>query len=149
MRQGTLAAPAEKPALPATTAAPPPQPAGQALHLLALLQREGRLIDFCEEDLAAFPDAQVGAAARTVHEGCRKALRSAFSFAPIRTEAEGAAIAVPAGFDPQAIRLTGNLSGAPPFNGTLRHHGWKVAQVRMPTASGDPTVIAPAEVELP
>jgi hypothetical protein len=146
-RQGALAAPAEKPALPAEK--PPPQPASQALHLLALLQREGRLIDFCEEDLAGFPDAQVGAAARTVHEGCRKALRSAFTFAPIRAEQEGASIAVPQGFDPQAIRLTGNLSGAPPFNGTLRHHGWKVAEVRMPTASGDPTVIAPAEVELP
>jgi uncharacterized protein DUF2760 len=149
VRQGAPALPPQKPALPAEKPASPPPPAGQALHLLALLQREGRLIDFCEEDLAGFPDAQVGAAARTVHEGCRKALRSAFTFAPVRAEPEGASIAVPAGFDPQAIRLTGNLSGAPPFNGTLRHHGWKVAEVRMPTASGDPSVIAPAEVELP
>src|SRR5690348_11825978 len=156
LRQGATALPeenptlrAEKPALPPTSPAPAPQPASPALHLLALLQREGRLIDFCEEDLAGFPDAQVGAAARTVHEGCRKALRSAFTFAPIRTEPEGAPVVVPKGFDPQAIRLTGNLSGAPPFNGTLRHHGWKAASVRMPMAAGDPTVIAPAEVELP
>ena len=149
LRQGAPALPAEKPALAAEKPAPAPQPAGPALHLLALLQREGRLIDFCEEDLAGFPDEQVGAAARTVHEGCRKALRSAFTFAPIRREPEGAPVTVPAGFDPQAVRLTGNLSGAPPFNGTLRHHGWKAAEVRMPTASGDPTVIAPAEVELP
>ena len=31
-----------------------------------MLQREGRLIDFLQEDLAAFPDADVGAAARAV-----------------------------------------------------------------------------------
>jgi len=153
LREGAPALPATSPgatpALPAEKPAPAPQPASPALHLLALLQREGRLIDFCEEDLAGFPDAQVGAAARTVHEGCRKALRSAFTFAPIRTEPEGAPVVVPQGFDPQAIRLTGNLSGSPPFNGMLRHHGWKAASVRMPTAAGDPTVIAPAEVELP
>jgi hypothetical protein len=143
LRRGASAAlPAQKPAL-------PPQPTSQALHLLALLQREGRLIDFCEEDLAGFPDAQVGAAARTVHEGCRKALRGVFTLAPVRAEAEGAQVTVPAGFDPQSIRLTGNVTGSPPFNGVLRHHGWKVAGVRMPAASGDPGVIAPAEVELP
>ncbi len=120
-----------------------------ALQLLALLQREGRLIDFCEEDLAGFPDAQIGAAARTVHEGCRKALRGAFTFASVRPEGEGDTVTVPQGFDPQTIRLTGNVTGSPPFTGVLRHHGWKVASVRMPAASGDPTVIAPAEVELP
>src|SRR3954465_10164474 len=147
--QGGRALPAEKPALPPEKPELPPQPASQALHLLALLQREGRLIDFCEEDLAAFPDAQVGAAARTVHEGCRKALRGAFTLAPVRAEAEGAQVTVPAGFDPQSIRLTGNVTGSPPFNGVLRHHGWKVAGVRMPAASGDPGVVAPAEVELP
>src|SRR5882724_3701078 len=53
--------------------------AGPALHLLSLLQREGRLIDFCEEELAGFSDAQIGAAARTVHDGCRKALRGALT----------------------------------------------------------------------
>ena len=123
--------------------------AGPALHLLSLLQREGRLIDFCEEELAGFSDAQVGAAARTVHDGCRKALRDAFSFAPVRTEAEGAPVRLPAGFDPHAVRLTGNVSGNPPFSGVLRHHGWKVTEARMPSEAGASTVVAPAEVELP
>jgi hypothetical protein len=112
------------------------QPAG--LQVLALLQREGRLIDFCEEDLAGFSDAQIGAAARTVHDGCRKALRSYVKLEPVRTEAEGAAIEVPQGFDARAIRLTGNVVGNPPFRGVLRHHGWR--------AEGG--VVAPAEVEL-
>src|SRR5437588_6760694 len=102
------------------TALPPTahaQPAGPALHLLALLQREGRLIDFCEEELAGFSDAQVGAAARTVHDGCRKALREAFVLKPIRAEPEGAAVSLPGGFDPRAVRLTGNVLGNPPFKG--------------------------------
>jgi Domain of unknown function (DUF2760) len=130
--------------------AKPSEPAGaaQAVHLLSLLQREGRLIDFCEEDLAGFSDAQVGAAARTVHDGCRKAVREAFTLVPVRAEPEGSPITLPAGFDPRAVRLTGNVAGNPPFSGILRHHGWKAAQVRMPAGPGDSSVIAPAEVEL-
>lgn len=106
---------------------------------LAALQREGRLIDFCEENLAGFSDAQVGAAARTVHDGCRKALQAMTALAPVRTEAEGASLEIPAGFDPRAVRLTGNVVGNPPFKGVLRHHGWR---------AGD-EIVAPAEVELP
>lgn len=111
----------------------------EPLDVLAALQREGRLIDFCEEDLAGFSDAQVGAAARTVHDGCRKALRSLVTLAPVRGETEGAPVEVPPGFDPRALRLVGNVVGNPPFRGVLRHHGWRAGE----------TVIAPAEVELP
>ncbi|HUJ29510.1 MAG TPA: DUF2760 domain-containing protein [Myxococcales bacterium] len=121
----------------------------QALQLLSMLQREGRLIDFCEEEIAGVPDAQLGAAARTVHDGCRKALRSAFELLPVRGEPEGAALTLPVGFDPRAVRITGNLVGSPPFAGVLRHHGWRAGAIRMPNASGDPTLLAPAEVELP
>ena len=147
LRSGSaLPAAGERPTL-----ARPPEPmnAAQALHLLSLLQREGRLIDFCEEDLAGFSDAQVGAAARTVHDGCRKAVREAFTLVPVRAEPEGSPVTLPPGFDPRAVRLTGNVTGSPPFSGVLRHHGWKAAQVRMPVASGDSSLIAPAEVELP
>ena len=111
----------------------------EPLQLLAILQREGRLIDFCEEELAGFSDAQIGAAARTVHDGCRKALRSMITLEPVRTEAEGASVELPAGFDPRSVRLTGNVVGKPPFKGVLKHHGWRTAEV----------VIAPAEEELP
>jgi uncharacterized protein DUF2760 len=132
----------------------PPLPAPRhdgTLHLLALLQREGRLIDFCEEDVSGFADADIGAAARTVHAGCRKVIRDTLDLAPIRTEPEGAQIQVAAGFDPGSVRLTGNVIGQPPFSGTLRHHGWRATQVRFPPppAGQDATVLAPAEVELP
>jgi hypothetical protein len=120
-----------------------------ALRLLALLQREGRLVDFCEEELAGFPDAQVGAAARAVHAGCRKALREAFAPVAVRSESEGAAVVLEPGFDASAVRLTGNLVGSPPFRGTLRHHGWRASAAKLPTSAGDATLLAPAEVELP
>jgi hypothetical protein len=76
-------------------------------------------------------------------------MRSAFYLLPVRTEAEGAKVTLPAGFSPRAVRLTGNVVGSPPFAGILRHHGWKIGAIRMPSAPADPTLIAPAEVELP
>jgi hypothetical protein len=123
-------------------------PLRPALRLLALLQREGRLVDFCEEELGGFPDAQVGAAARAVHAGCRKALREAFAPVAVRDEPEGAAVVLESGFDPEAVRLTGNVAGSPPFRGTLRHHGWRASTARLPIAEGDAMLLAPAEVEL-
>jgi hypothetical protein len=121
-----------------------------ALQLLALLQRDARLIDFTEEDLASYADADIGAAARIVHEGCRKVLREHFTIAPVRTEAEGSRISLDAGFDAGAIRLTGNVVGSAPFKGSLSHRGWRATDVRLPKlASGhDVTVLAQAEVEL-
>ena len=121
-----------------------------ALQLLALLQRDARLIDFVSENLADYTDAQIGAAARLVHEGCAKVLREHFSIVPVRDEAEGSRITLPAGFDAAAVRLTGNVVGQPPFNGSLSHRGWRVTEVRLPKlAEGhDTRVLAPAEVEL-
>lgn len=121
-----------------------------ALQILALLQREGRFIDFLEEDVAGFSDAQVGAAARVVHTGCRKALRDHVTLRPIRDEEEGQKVELGKGFDAKAIRLTGNVVGDAPYHGTLAHRGWRVEKIELPkTAEGhDPNVLAPAEVEL-
>ncbi|MGA7815200.1 DUF2760 domain-containing protein [Caballeronia sp.] len=121
-----------------------------AFQLLGLLQRDARFIDFVEEDIAGYSDADIGAAARLVHDGCRATLHEHFTIQPVREEAEGARITLPDGFDATAIRLTGNVVGRAPFNGSIRHRGWRVAQVRLPklTKDHDATVIAPAEVEL-
>lgn len=120
------------------------------LAVVSLLQREGRLIDFLQEEVAAFSDAEVGAAARVVHAGCKKAFKEYFTVEPILKEAEGATVQIPAGFDAQRIRLTGNVAGQPPFRGTLKHHGWEATAVRLPTVSDalDPRVLVAAEVEL-
>jgi hypothetical protein len=121
-----------------------------ALQLLALLQREARLIDFTQEDLSHYSDADIGGAARVVHEGCAKVLREHFSLQPVRAEAEGSRVTLPAGFDARAVRLTGNVVGQAPFTGQLNHRGWRAAEVRLPSLSEghDATVLAQAEVEL-
>lgn len=121
-----------------------------ALQLLGLLQRDGRLIDFIEEDIAGFSDAEIGAAARVVHEGCRKVLQEHFTIEPVRSEAEGSHITLVQGFDASAVRLMGNVVGEPPFSGTLTHRGWYAAKVRLPKLAPehDASILAPAEVEL-
>jgi hypothetical protein len=141
-----LKAAEQKPLVPKPEAKP-----ASALWLLSALQREGRLLDFLQQNVSGFSDEEVGAAARVVHDGCRKVVQQYFKFEPGAREQEGATISIPAGFDPQRWRLTGNVSGQPPFRGTLRHHGWVVGEVRTPSVSEslDERVIAPAEVEIP
>ncbi|MDO8718866.1 MAG: DUF2760 domain-containing protein [Polaromonas sp.] len=121
-----------------------------ALQLLALLQRDARLIDFVQEDLSGYSDAEIGGPARLVHEGCAKVLREHFTLAPVRPEAEGSRITLNAGFDARAIRLTGNVVGQAPFQGALSHRGWRATEVKLPKlAEGhDAAVLAQAEVEL-
>jgi len=121
-----------------------------AVSLLALLQREGRLVDFLREDIAAYPDAQVGAAVRAIHASCRKVLDEHLALEPVRSEEEGARVLVERDFDASAVRLTGNVSGKPPFRGILRHRGWRTRRVELPAdpLGQDPSIVAPAEVEI-
>jgi hypothetical protein len=156
---GPVSAPAPAPA-PAFTPAPapsftPPAPLREAtpdaaLQLLALLQREARLIDFTQENLAGYSDADIGAAARVVHEGCGKVLKEHFTIEAVRTEAEGSRVTLNEGFDAASVRLTGNVVGKAPFNGTLSHRGWRATNVRLPklAEAHDAKILAPAEVEL-
>ncbi len=118
-----------------------------APQLLAVLQREGRFIDFLQEDLSGFKDAQIGAVARDVHTGCRKILEQYLTLEPVLAEEEGDSVTVPEGFDPTTVRLVGKVEGDPPFQGTLRHHGWKVASSKLPPIKNS-AVLLPAEVEL-
>lgn len=125
-------------------------PTDGALQLLGLLQREGRLIDFLQEDLGAYPDAAIGATARVMHSTVRKALLAHVQLEPVRKEQEGSRVQVPAGFSATEIRLIGNVVGEAPFSGTLAHAGWRATKIELPKLSQgyDVRVIAPAEVEL-
>ncbi|MEB2283879.1 MAG: hypothetical protein B6D46_08650 [Polyangiaceae bacterium UTPRO1] len=138
-------------AVEAKRAAPPPERGEAALRLLALLQQEGRLVDFLEEDLAPYSDAQIGSAVRAIHGGCRAVLKDRLDLAPILPGAEGATVTVERGFDPAAVRVTGNVRGEPPYQGVLRHPGWRSVAFRLPETTGDRdhTILAPAEVEVP
>ena len=151
--RGELPAPPEPLPEPAPIAAPAPAVAptpAAALQLLALLQSEGRFVDFLEQDVQGFTDADVGAAARVVHEGCRRVLRSHTKLTPVRTEEEGARVTVLDGVSPDEVKLTGNVRGTAPFTGVLRHRGWRANEFVLPAVVRvyDATVVAPAEVEL-
>lgn len=140
---------------PPETAAPTPATLKEtlpeaALQLLALFQQEGRFVDFLQEDVKTYSDAEIGGAARVVHEGCRKALQEHFTLAPVRSEEEGTRLTLEEGFDAAAIRLTGNVVGKAPFSGALVHRGWRVVDIKLPKiAEGhEVSILAPAEVEL-
>lgn len=140
-------APMRAPSLPAI---PPPGDVTPAMQLLAILQREGRLVDFLQQDIAAFSDGDIGATARVVHAGCRKALRAHADIAPVRGEDEGARVKIDAGYDADAVKLVGDVKGGGPWSGVVRHRGWRAKRLELPRLLGDhdATVLAPAEVEL-
>jgi hypothetical protein len=119
---------------------PPPEPAAESprsvvaqpaagrvdaeiVHFLAMLQEKGRLIDFLMDDIQAYNDAQVGAAARVVHAGCKGVLQEYFRISPVRTEPEGSIVQVPAGYSADEYRLVGRIVGSAPFSGVLVQGG--------------------------
>ncbi len=150
---------------PAIVAAPEPEPEPvkpplapiierdemPAVQLLAILQRKGRLVDFLQEDLSQFADDQIGAAVRTIHEGCRAALDETMDLEPVLDDPEGASVTLERGFDANRVRLSGVVSGEPPFRGVVRHRGWIVNKIDLPKrtkGSGDEMIVAAAEVEV-
>ncbi len=131
-------------------AASKPSP-GPAIQILSILQRQGRLVDFLEEDLGEYEDSQIGAAVRSIHQGCKDALAQNMGLEAVYADEEGTEVTIEPGFDPQAVRLTGNVQGDPPFRGVLRHRGWRVVRMDLPLKSPDKEidwVLAPAEVEI-
>jgi Na+-transporting methylmalonyl-CoA/oxaloacetate decarboxylase gamma subunit len=153
-RPTAAAVPATVPPPPSVTA-PPAAPAvnqaeGEIAAFLALLQEKGRLVDFLMEDVSGYDDAQVGAAARVIHQGCKEVLKEHFRITPVSAALEGSQVTVPAEYAADEYRLIGKISGNPPFSGKLIHKGWKTDYVKLPriTKSGRLPAIAPAEVEL-
>jgi hypothetical protein len=124
----------------------------EIIQFLGMLQEKGRLVDFLMDDINAYNDTQVGAAARVVHAGCKDVLQEHFMINPVRPEQEGSTVEVPAGYSPDEYRLVGKIVGSAPFSGVLVHRGWKTNMVKMPQLlrdAADPLpAIAPAEVEV-
>ncbi len=132
------------------TEIPSPDAIDRAVQILALLQRDGRLIDFLEEDVSSYPDGQLGAAVRNIHSSCRQVLNRYLKLEPILPSDEDHPVTVQPGFDPAAIKLIGNVSGQPPIRGLLRHRGWRVSEVTLPSLphGRGRSILAPAEVEV-
>jgi hypothetical protein len=150
------APPPERPAI--TAPKPEPKPVVEkeaaaigAVQVLSILQRQGRLVDFLQEDLSLYDDAQIGAAVRSIQENSKQALADYVQLAPIFAEAEGATVTIQPGFDPHTVRLTGAVVGEPPFRGEVRHRGWRVGHIDLPermAGPGEALILAPAEVEV-
>jgi hypothetical protein len=139
-----------RPPVPQKPAKPAPV-RSDAITLLATLQREARFIDFLQEPLAGYADAQIGAVARDVHRDCGAVIQRLFALKPILEQEEGTTVEVPTGFDANRFRLTGNVTGEPPFHGQLMHHGWIASQCDVPAWTGSEDsarIVAPVEVEL-
>lgn len=130
---------------------PPPRPSAEPLRLLAVLQRESRLVDFLMENISGATDDQVGAAMKDLQPKAQSALKKHLDLETVLPESEGDTVEVRSGFDPSAVQLLGNVTGKPPFKGTLRHAGWRVKEIKLakPPEGQDEFVLAPAEVELP
>lgn len=136
-------------------AAAPPKPAASktpsdgALQVLAILQRDSRLVDFLMEDIAAYSDEQVGAAVRELHDQCRDSVARYVTLQPVIDGVEGTFTKAPS-TDPDAVKFIGNVPATPPSGGILRHKGWRAAKIDLPTLSAkqDATIIAPAEIEI-
>ena len=144
--------PQAEPARPAPPAPAAARADAEIVSFLAMLQEKGRLVDFLMDDINPYNDAQVGAAARVVHAGCKRVLQEHFSIHPLRTEDEGSTVQVSAGYAADEYRLVGKIAGQAPFSGVLVHRGWKTDMVKLPqwvpSAPGELPAIAPAEVEL-
>jgi len=104
-----------------------------SLYSLILLQREGRLIDFLMENIKSYNDAQIGAAVRQIHAGCAKVITEKFAIKPLITsQNEGETISFGNEFNPEEVRLTGNVPANGPYEGVLRHKGWVSSKVELP-----------------
>jgi uncharacterized protein DUF2760 len=141
---------AERPAVSAPPAAPAARPADGALQLLAILQRDSRLVDFVMEDISEYSDDQVGAAVRELHDQCRQSLTRYVELVPVIDGIENTRTTLPAGVaDPSRVKFIGNVPVEPPMAGILRHKGWRAEKIELPPAPRDgTTVIAPAEIEV-
>jgi Domain of unknown function (DUF2760) len=142
----------EQPRKPSLTGEAKGSAAAEVITFLARMQEKGRLIDFLMDDISSHDDRAIGAAARVVHQGCSAVMKEHLSITPVDSGTEGATISVPSGYNASLYRLTGNLSGKAPFNGTLVHKGWKVTSTKLPKViapeSGELPPLAPAQVEV-
>ena len=131
------------------TPAPKPQagPADGAVQILAILQRDARLVDFLMEDISGYSDEQVGAAVRDVQQQSRQSLGRYLRLAPVIDGVEGTFTKIDA-VEPAAVKLVGNVpASGKAAGGLLRNKGWTADKVDLPPVAPG-SVLAPAEIEI-
>lgn len=140
------ALPESKPApAPAKPTAPSQSP---AITLLAALQRDARLLDLVFENLDAYQDAQIGAAARPCLKQCRESLERLVPMQRVIEGEENTVVDIPADAAATRVRWVDDAAGG--TRGRLVHAGWCAKSVELPVWSGpkaDANVVAPAQVQ--
>jgi len=132
-------------------AAPVPKaqagPKDGAVQMLAILQRDARLVDFLMEDISGYSDDQVGAAVRDVQSQARVSLDRYVSLRPVIDAVEGD-FTKTEGMAGDTVKFIGKVpaSGKAP-GGLLRHKGWKAEKVELPQTAIT-SIVAPAEIEV-
>jgi hypothetical protein len=120
--------------------------------MLAVLQREARLVDFLMEDISPYSDQQIGAAVRSLHDACRQTLARYLRLEPVIDGVEGSFTRVEAvAAASPAVKFLGRVPAqAVPEGGILRHRGWRVVRIELPPLETGPdfTLIAAAEIEV-
>lgn len=118
------------------------------LQLLAMLQQNGRLIDFLKEDISQFSDEDIGASVRKIQQDCAEMIEANVTIRPLIEQNEGDFIEIPAGYDVTKYKLVGHVV-EPPFKGTVIHRGWKAHKLSLPKiADTISDIIYPAEIEV-
>ncbi len=120
-----------------------------AIHILAEMQKEGRLIDFLKENLDDYNDEEIGGSVRSIHEGCKKAIDSHIQMEKVLDQEEESTCRINKDYDAKSIKLTGRVADNYPMKGSLVHPGWKVKEVKLTQKSKSAqNILAPAEVEI-
>jgi hypothetical protein len=137
------------PAKPAAAPAPLVRASDGALQMIAILQRDARLVDFLMEDISGYADDQIGAAVRELHDQCRDSLARYIPLEPVIDGVEGTFVKAPSK-DPGIVKFVGNVPAKTPEGGTLRHKGWRASKADLPALGPkqDAMIVAPAEIEI-
>ena len=130
------------------------QARNDAVTLLAVLQRDARLLDLVHESLDDYSDEQIGGAARNVLRDTRKALERVLGLGRLVDVAEGDRIEVPSYASPIRWRVLGKGANGTQdsslSHGIMVHAGWIASKTDLPTWTGkkeDVLVVSPVEVE--
>jgi hypothetical protein len=87
---------------------------------------------------------------RSIQQDCKQAVKKYIDPRPVVDADEGQPITIEPGFDMNAVTLVGDVAGDPPFEGIVRHPGWKAGRKEIPNLADvrDSAVITPAEIEV-
>lgn len=145
----------EEPPASATTITAEQSSEAAVVQFVARLQEKGRFLDFIMDDIAAYDNESVGAAARIVHQGCCEVIHDSFTIETIFGGEELEELTLADNYDSHLFRLVGNVPESAPYEGHVLHRGWKTTRVNLSHVVKSEeqidiarSILAPADVEI-